>query len=178
MVPYAVVWRVLEVHQVVLAGPFEVCVRGSEPSAVLVDGHLHGAVIPLAKVVSRAPEVGHGQPAGPNAARPADAVTFTLQGHEALHRLARRAGVNREEVSEKIVCGRCKFELHSSLRVSRTDCIIRMIRIYSRLVFVKDRFLRLIPSVNHRNVTHWFVDYSFKASSMAYALAILVFWSW
>lgn len=90
MVLYAVVWRVLKVHQVILAGSFEVCVRGSEPSAVLVDGHLHGAVVPLAKVVAGAPEVGHGQPAGPNAARAADAVTFALQSHEALHRLARR----------------------------------------------------------------------------------------
>lgn len=116
MVPYAVVRRVLEVHEVILAGSFEVRVRGSEPSAVLVNGHLHGAVVPLAKVVSRAPEVGHGQPAGPNAARPADAMTFTLQSHEAFHRLAGRAGKNRKEVSERTVGERCKVKLrrHSS----------------------------------------------------------------
>lgn len=96
MVPYAVVWRVLKVHQVILAGSFEVCVRDSEPSAILVNGHLHGAVIPLAKVVASASEVGHGQPAGPNAARAAYAVTFALQSHEALHCLAWRDEENRK----------------------------------------------------------------------------------
>lgn len=96
LVPYTVIWRVFEVHQVILAGSFEVCVRGSETSAVLVDGHLHSAVVLLSKVIPSAPEVGHGQPAGPNAAWPADAVTFTLQSHEALHRLARREGENRK----------------------------------------------------------------------------------
>lgn len=63
--------------------------RGGEAGAVLVDGHLRGAVVPPAQLVAGAPEVGHGEPAGADAARAADAVTFTLQGHEALHRLAR-----------------------------------------------------------------------------------------
>lgn len=110
VVPYAVVWWVLKVHQVILAGSLEVCVRGSEPSAVLVNGHLHGAVIPLTKMVASAPEVGHGQPTGPNAARPADAVTLTLQSHEALYCLARREGENRKWVSKKIVCVRIVFK--------------------------------------------------------------------
>lgn len=89
MVPYAVVRRVLQVHQVVLAGSFEVRVRRGEPGAVLVHGHLRGSVVALAKVVAGAPEVGHGQPAGPDAARSADAVAFTLQGEEAFHCLGR-----------------------------------------------------------------------------------------
>lgn len=65
-------------------------VSGSEPCAVSVNGHLHGAVVLLAEVVAGAPEVGHRQPAGPDAAGATDAVTFTLQIHEALHRLERR----------------------------------------------------------------------------------------
>lgn len=96
MVPYAVIRRVLQVHQVVLAGSFEVCVRGGEAGAVLVDGHLHGAVVPLAEVIAGAPEVGHGQPAGPDAARAADAVTLTLQSHETLHRLEGGGGGGQE----------------------------------------------------------------------------------
>lgn len=87
MVPDAVVWRVLEVHQVVLAGPLEVGVSGGEAGAVLVHHHLHGAVVPAPQVVARAPEVGHGEPAGANAAGAAHSVALTLQGHEALHRL-------------------------------------------------------------------------------------------
>lgn len=90
LVPYAVVGRVLGVNQVVLAGTFEVSVRGREPGPVLVNGHLHGAVVPPAKVVPGPSEVRHGRPARPDAARAADAVTFALQRHEALHRLDRK----------------------------------------------------------------------------------------
>lgn len=68
------------------------CVRSSEPSAVLVNGNLHSAIVPLAKVVPSVSEVSHGRPAGPDTARPADTVTFTLQSHEALHCLDGKTG--------------------------------------------------------------------------------------
>jgi len=103
VVPDAVVRRFLRVHQVVLAGPFEVRVRGGEPGAVPVDRHLHGAVVPLAQVVAGAPEVGHGEPAGPHAARAADAVALALQGHVALHRLARGQEVRRATATIKLL---------------------------------------------------------------------------
>ena len=93
MVSDAVIWRVLEVHQVILAGLFEVCVCRGEAGAVLVDGHLHGAAVLPSEVIASASEVGHGRPAGADAARAADTVTLALQRHEALHSLERRQEV-------------------------------------------------------------------------------------
>lgn len=70
----------------------------SEPGAVLVNRHLHGAIILLSKVIAGAPKVGHGQPTGPNAARPADTMTFTLQSHEALYCLVREGTRSQSDV--------------------------------------------------------------------------------
>lgn len=81
LVSYAVVWRVLEVDQVVLAGPFEVSLCGGEARAILVHGHLHRPVVVPPQVVACAAEVGQGQPAGPDTAGAAHAVTLTFQRH-------------------------------------------------------------------------------------------------
>ena len=86
-----VIGRVLHVHQLVLGASLEVPVRHHE--ARLVHGHLDGRVVLLAQVVSGAPEVGHGQPAGSQRTGAADPMTLALQLHKALHCLERGSKV-------------------------------------------------------------------------------------
>lgn len=77
------------------------CVGRGEAGAVLVDGHLHGAVVLPPQVVAGASEVGHGRPAGADAAGAAHTVTLALQRHEAFHRLG------EDQKSSVCVCGVC-----------------------------------------------------------------------
>lgn len=80
-----VIWRVLDIHQLVLGASLEVLVSHHETGPVLVHGHLGGCVVLLPKVVSSPPEVGHGQPAGSQRTGATDPVTLALQLHKALH---------------------------------------------------------------------------------------------
>lgn len=95
VVAYAVVRGILKVHQVVLGGSLELAQRLGEACAVLVHNDLHGAVVLLAQVVARLPEVRHGQPAGAHVTGATHSVALALQLHEALDRL-RGAPVSRQ----------------------------------------------------------------------------------
>lgn len=89
-VPDTVIWRVLKIHEVVFRGLLKPLVGHGEARAVLVHDDLDGAVVLPPQVVARSPKVGHGQPARPQRARAAHAVTLALLFQEALHSLAKR----------------------------------------------------------------------------------------
>lgn len=89
----AVIWGVLDIHQLILGASLEVPVSHHEARPVLVHGNLDGRVVLLAKVVSSSPEVRHGQPAGPQRTGATDPVTLALQLHKALHCLEQRSKV-------------------------------------------------------------------------------------
>lgn len=83
----AVIWRVLKVDQVIFGHLPEGLVGHSKACTILIHCHFHSAIVFLFQVVARLSEVRHGHPTRSKCAGAADAVTFTLQLQETLHRL-------------------------------------------------------------------------------------------
>ena len=77
--PDAVVGRLFQVDEVGSRWFFVVSVGHDEAGGVLVHGDQRGAVVFVAEVVAHAPEVLHGQPAGPHRTRAAHAVALTAK---------------------------------------------------------------------------------------------------
>lgn len=86
-VPDTVVWRILKIYEVIFRGLFKPLVSHSETRAILIHDNLDGPVVLPPEVIACFPEVGHGQPAGPQGTGAAHAMALALLFQEPLYSL-------------------------------------------------------------------------------------------